>query len=170
MCTYSASSDTRCTGVAYAGCAFAYAPGAAILGAMGAYLDKAREFHRQAVTEFDEWKRVRSNDVLIRDAAEKAWGAVTQAANELIIVFDGGRELPVSSRGRQSALMEMERERRQLRSLHLAERYNAAQIVLHSQAFYEGDYRPADLERYITDLVKEYLDDVEQAVTRPPHR
>ena len=134
---------------------------------MGAYLNKAREFHRQAIAEMEEWNRTRTNDVLIRDAAEKAWGAVTQAANELLTTFDGGREQPVSSRGRQSALMELEKERRQLRSLHLAERYNAAQIVLHAQAFYEGDYRPADIERYITDLVKEYLDDVERVASRP---
>lgn len=139
-----------------------------IISVMGTYMNKAREFHRQAVAELEEWKLSRANDVLICDAAEKAWGAVTQAANEIIAAADGTKETPSGSNGRRYILRELEKRYRNLRTLRLADRYNSAQIVLHALAFYDGDYRPSAIEEWITEDAKEYLDDVEGAIGHLP--
>ena len=50
---------------------------------MGRYIEDAWALYGHAVGELEEWRRT-GDDVLLRDAAEKAWGAVTLAANELL--------------------------------------------------------------------------------------
>jgi len=137
---------------------------------VGAYLNKAREFHRQAVEELADWKRARNNDVLIRDAAEKAWGAVTQAANEVIATLEGPNNVPKGTNVRRQTLVALEKRFRELRVRSLSERFAGAENTLHTHCFYDGDYNPEEVEAWIQDYVPTYLDHVEEAINHPPRR
>ena len=62
---------------------------------MGKYLDDAKAMYNYARIELQQWQD--SNDeILLRDAAEKTWGAVTLATNDLLESY--GRQGPVGHR------------------------------------------------------------------------
>ena len=44
---------------------------------MGRHLDDARTLYDESVRELERWEQT-NDQVLLRDAAEKAWGAITQ--------------------------------------------------------------------------------------------
>jgi len=69
-----------------------------------AKLHEAWEFLKPAETEFKEAK----SEVEVRDAAEKAWGAVVQATDALIYALKGRK--PLSHFERRKALRELEEE------------------------------------------------------------
>ena len=50
---------------------------------MGKYMEDAWALYGHAVGELEDWRRT-GDAILLRDAAEKAWGAVTLGANELL--------------------------------------------------------------------------------------
>ena len=126
---------------------------------MGRYLDDARTLYQEALNELDRWQ-LSQDTALLRDAAEKAWRAVTQAANEVIAAHD--RTVPHGARARQSILRELERENRQLRSLRLFDRFGNVEKLLHEECFYDGICALPLTSELVTEEVKEYLDDVEQ--------
>jgi len=55
------------------------------------YVSEAKKFLEAALIEFERGEKEKS-DVIIRDAAEKAWNAVLQATNALLI----GRGFPAN--------------------------------------------------------------------------
>ena len=75
---------------------------------MGEYLDQAKSFHQEAMKEFERGKRI-SDATVIRDAAEKAWGAIVQATNELF--EKRGISPPRSHHERRRRLEELEKKR-----------------------------------------------------------
>jgi hypothetical protein len=81
-------------------------------------LSSARELYERALREFEE--AVARNDVIgIRDA-EKAWNAVVQAINALIVYYTG--VTPMSHFERRRKLREFERSVREVGELGLADR------------------------------------------------
>ncbi len=79
-----------------------------------ALLSSARELYERALREFEE--AVARNDVIgIRDSAEKAWNAVVQAINALIIYYTG--VTPMSHFERRRELRELERSVREVGEL-----------------------------------------------------
>jgi hypothetical protein len=77
-------------------------------------LASARELYERALREFEE--AVARNDVIgIRDSAEKAWNAVVQAINALIIYYTG--VTPMSHFERRRKLREFERSVREVGEL-----------------------------------------------------
>lgn len=78
-----------------------------------AKLQVAWEFLKAAETEFKEAK----SEVEVRDAAEKAWGAVVQATDALIYALKGRK--PLSHFERRKALRELEEEVRRSGGLGL---------------------------------------------------
>ncbi len=142
----------------------------ATMGAMGAYLTKAREFLKQAQIELAEWQRARNkSDVIIREVAEKGWGAITQGALEVITTYDPDTEIPAGTDGRRRLLWNMEAKYRQLRPFKLSDTYGAALQYLHGEVFYDGRYIPAEVELWIGTRVKDYLDTVQTAIEQGPH-
>lgn len=124
---------------------------------MGSYIDDAWALYSHAVGELDSWRRT-GDTVLLRDAAEKAWGAVTLGANELL--ESQGQRVPAGTNARRNAIRALERQDRRLRSLRLLARFLTAQIVLHQDCFYDGEC-PAELVTdVVTQDVREYLEDV----------
>ncbi|WP_069807657.1 PaREP1 family protein [Vulcanisaeta thermophila] len=89
--------------------------------------------------------RERSDPVLARDAAEKAWNAVVQAADALIMALLGRR--PMSHRERRDALWMIEERYPELEGVY--DQYNARFQRLHGDGFYEGLITMEDLEREI---------------------
>ena len=128
---------------------------------MGRYIEDAWALYGHAVGELEEWRRT-GDSVLLRDAAEKAWGAVTLAANELL--ESQGRVVPEGTNARRDSLRAVEKQNRQLRSLRLRARFSDAKLILHQDCFYDGQC-PTDLVvEMVTDDVREYLGDVANVV------
>jgi hypothetical protein len=128
---------------------------------MGKYLDDAMTLYQQALSELERWQQT-NDQVLLRDAAEKAWGAVTQAANEVLDVH--GRVIPSGTGDRRSELRALERQDRRLRSLRLESRFGNAELILHRDCFYDGTCPPELVTDTVIESVKEYLDDVAEIV------
>jgi hypothetical protein len=127
-------------------------------------LSSARELYERALGEFEE--AVARNDVIgIRDSAEKAWNAVVQAINALIIYYTG--VTPMSHFERRRKLRELERSVREVGELRLADRYMARFGVLHGETFYEG---VIDVEQLRDEMVRvgRIIGDVERLVLRSP--
>lgn len=140
----------------------AYATGYTI--PMGIYLNKAKKMHQTAVAELEQWEHAK-DVVILQEAAEKAWGAMTQASNELIQAF--GKKVPHGTNVRRRTLEALEDEHRQLASLKLSHTFGFAEYVLHNDCFYEGDCTPDEVTRWIRTEAKRYLEDVEAQTVRP---
>jgi hypothetical protein len=101
---------------------------------MGKYLDDARTLYAKALNELTRWGETK-DQVLLRDAAEKAWGAVTQAANELLKSY--GYRVPRGTGARRDQLFALERQERRLRSMRFRARFSDAEKGLHEDCFYD---------------------------------
>ena len=124
---------------------------------MGRYLDDAKAMYNYARIELQQWQDT-NDEILLRDAAEKTWGAVTLATNDLLESY--GRRAPSGTGARQIELNALERRNRRLRSLHLLNRFASMEAILHKRCFYDGDCR-LPLVPDIIEEAREYLDDVE---------
>ena len=111
-------------------------------------------------------KAIEEAEVNIRDAAEKAWGAVVKATNALILRFKPevyDRAVKVAS-VRRSALMEI-CEDPKIAPLRLWERYGSRETYLHGQCFYEGICEPiGPMKRRIIETM-DYVRDVKEILT-----
>ena len=131
---------------------------------MGKYMDDAWALYGHAVGELEDWRRT-GDAILLRDAAEKAWGAVTLGANELLEYH--GRVIPQGTNRRRDAIRSIERSDRRLRSLRLQAQFLAAKEILHQGCFYDGDC-PEDLVvEVINEDVREYLGDIASVTNGP---
>jgi hypothetical protein len=126
---------------------------------MGHYLDDARTLYQEALNELVRFQQTQEQ-VILRDAAEKGWGTVTLAANEVIAAY--GRKVPSGTGARRSELRALARQDRRLRALRLEDRFNAAELVLHRDCFYDGTCPLPMVADMVLEDVKEYLDDVAQ--------
>ena len=75
---------------------------------MGRYLDDAKAMYNYARIELQQWEQS-SDEILLRDATEKTWGAVTLATNDLLESF--GRRVPSGTGARHIELNAIERPR-----------------------------------------------------------
>ena len=131
-----------------------------MLDRVQAYFEDARRFFEESIKEFEEG--VKENDPYkIRDSAEKAWNAVVQATNALILKFSG--KLPSSHWERRRVLRELEMRVPEIGKLMLRDRYGARERHLHEMVFYEGNIDVEDI-RYELEKVRAYLDDVSKAL------
>lgn len=134
---------------------------------MGAYLTAAKKMHQMALAELEQWEHAKDK-VVLQEAAEKAWGAITQASNELIKAY--GRPVPHGTNARRRALRVLEEEHRDLETLRLPDTFAAAEYMLHNGCFYEGNCAPEELVHMIQVRTKQFLQTVEQASNRRPQR
>ena len=124
------------------------------------YLEDAEAFIAEARRELE--RGVKEGDVLrLRDAAEKAWNAVVQASNALILRYSG--KVPSSHWERRRLLRELETSREEIASLGLRDRYSARERNLHELAFYEGIVEVEDLE-FEVEKAARYVEDVRRLV------
>jgi len=113
-------------------------------------LETAREILSYAYEEFD--KALKMNDQLLyRNAADKAFQALIIAINEYIRSIKG--VVPNSHSERRRLLRLMGRE--DLRAL-----YRDLMKTLHEEAFSEGIYQPDEV-RYAMDKVKKVIEELE---------
>ena len=121
-------------------------------------IDEAEAFLRAARKEFEA--AVAKNDaVRIRDSAEKAWNAVVQSTNSLLLTLTG--KLPLSHYERRVMLRSAEKSNLKVRELGFRDRYMARFKVLHGETFYEGIVDIEELKLEL-DKVKEYVDDIKK--------
>jgi len=121
-------------------------------------IKEAEEFIIIAEKEFNE--AVKRNDkIRIRDSAEKAWNAIVQVTNALIIALTG--KVPMSHYERRVMLRELEKTNIQVRKLGFRDRYMARYKVLHGETFYEGII---DIEELKVEFEKvhSYIEDIKK--------
>lgn len=95
----------------------------------------SEDFYGRARREFED--AVAKNDALgLRDSAEKAWNAVVQAVDALILRRTG--KIPSSHFERRRILRELEKSDERIEGLGILDRYMARYKVLHGETFYEG--------------------------------
>lgn len=124
---------------------------------MGRYLDDAKAMYNYARIELEQWRQS-ADEILLRDAAEKTWGAVTLATNDLLESY--GRRAPLGTGARKNELNAIERRDRRFRQLWMLARFAAMESTLHKDCFYDGDCR-LPLVPYVIEDAREYIDDVE---------
>ena len=125
---------------------------------MAQYIDDAKALYRHALRELGEWRVSQDDQTLLRDAAEKTWGAVTEAANEVLFAYN--RAVPSGTNARRDGLKAIERQHRQVRSLDMARRFSDFLDVLHKTCFYEGDCPLPTVTEFIA-AAQECIDDAE---------
>jgi len=119
-------------------------------------IDEAETFLKVAREEFKV--AVAKNDLIrIRDSAEKAWNAVVNSTNGLLLALTG--KLPLSHYERRVMLRDAEKSNPKVRELGFRDRYMARFRVLHGEIFYEGVVDVEEL-RLELEKVKEYIEDV----------
>jgi hypothetical protein len=129
------------------------------------YLIEARALHHHAVEEFQ--RGVRENDELvIRDAAKKAWNAIVRATNHLFAKLRG--TVPRTHYHRRKGILELATTHPVLKKKALLDRYMARELTLHEYCFYEGNYERPILEENLK-KVKAYIDDVEALTNGDNH-
>ena len=124
---------------------------------MGRYLEDAWALYGHVVGELQDWRRT-GDAMLLRDAAEKAWGAVTLGVNELL--ESQGRVVPEGTNARRDAIRAVEREDRQICALRLSGRFGSAKLNLYQDCFYDGQCPEELIEEFVTEDVREYLGDI----------
>ena len=124
---------------------------------MGRYLDDAKAMYNYARIELQQWRDT-GDEILLRDAAEKTWGAVTMATNDLLESYD--RHVPSGTGARQSELHTIERRDCRFRAFRMLNRFTTMEGILHKNCFYDGDCR-LPLVPDIIEEAREYIDDVE---------
>ena len=129
---------------------------------MGKYLDDAKAMYNYARIELQQWRDT-NDEILLRDAAEKTWGSVPLATNDLLEAF--GRRAPSGTGARKSELNTIQRHDRRVRRLRLLSRFTEIESTLHKDCFYDGDCRLPLVPDVISDA-REYLDDVESLVNQ----
>ncbi len=125
---------------------------------MGRYLEEAWALYNHSVRELDDWRRT-GDYIVLRDSAEKAWGAVTQGANELL-EFHGRGVVPSGTNARRNGIRALEKGNRRIRSLGLYRQFSTAELILHRDCFYDGQCPPDLVADFVSDDVREYLDDI----------
>ncbi|MEM0317430.1 MAG: PaREP1 family protein [Candidatus Nezhaarchaeales archaeon] len=116
----------------------------------------AEDFYDRARREFNS--AVAKVDVLaVRDSAEKAWNAVVQAVNALVLKYM--ERIPSSHFERRKMLREIEGKDKRVEELGILDRYMARYKVLHGETFYEGII---DIEQLKTEMekVKKLIEDI----------
>ena len=124
---------------------------------MGHYLEDAWALYGHAIGELEDWRRA-GDSILLRDAAEKAWGAATQGANDLL--ESQGRVVPEGTNARRDAIRAVERANRNVRALRLSSRFGDAILILHQDCFHDGQCPEELIEEFVTEDVREYLGDI----------
>ena len=128
---------------------------------MGKYLDDAKAMYNYARIELQQWQD--SNDeILLRDAAERTWGAVTLATNDLLESY--GRGAPSGTGARQSELQTLEQQHPHIRRLWMLARFASMNATLYKDCAYDGDCRKPLIPDVIEDG-REYIDDVELLIS-----
>jgi len=123
------------------------------------FVSESRKFIDAALTEFERGEKEKT-DVLIRDAAEKAWNAVLQATNALLIAKGFREEGIKTHRDRRLALDGLESKDLDVRDRGFRDRFGAREHHLHERCFYDGEYLPEKVREDIL-KAKEYVDDIE---------
>ena len=128
---------------------------------MPAYMDEAWAFYNHALGELGEWQ-ITDDPILLRDAAEKTWGAVTLAANALL--ESRGKKAPSGTNARMSAIIRLESGDRRLRALNLSSKFDMAKTILHQDCFYDGECPTELVTDWIAEYALAYLEDVSRLV------
>ncbi|GEM_PF-462875 len=128
------------------------------------FIKDAYENLKHAHNELNRFKQT-GDAYYLRNCAEKAWNAIVQATNALILYFRYSEEYIKSHRKRREALDEIERRYLEIRKLGFRDRYSARERHLHELCFYENECPPLRIEEEL-EKVKKYIEDIEKIIQK----
>ena len=134
---------------------------------MNGYLETARTLYQEAVEAFERGRK-NEDPRAIREAAEKAWGAIVQATNSII----ERRRLPVprTPAERRARLADLERLDPRFKEMAFRDRFGAREHYLHEDCYFDG-ICPVDLlEEDIFEKVRAYIEDADRYVNQGSFR
>ncbi len=120
------------------------------------YLQMAKKFHEAAKKEFAAGKGAQ-DEIMIRQAAEKGWGAAVQATNALLAKKNV--KVPHGTGKREELLFSIQEKDSKLKELKLGESYSHFLRSLHGECFYDGDVSVKRVDRDLR-KVGEYIQDI----------
>lgn len=123
-------------------------------------LKLAEKFYKKSLEEYKKAKR-QKDDLLFRNAAEKAWNAVVQATDYFIEKMSGKKAKSHSSR--RKILSEIEEKYDELKKYYFFDRFMARCHFLHELCLYEGVYTEDELRDEL-EKVKTYIGNVTEAI------
>ncbi len=126
------------------------------------YLEDAWKFLEEAENELSRGLKEGDN-IRLRDAAEKAWNAVVQASNALLLSSQG--KVPSSHFERRKMLTMLEKVSAEAEQLGFRDRYAARERNLHELVFYDGIIDADELGTEFA-KVRKYLQDVTNFIAR----
>lgn len=127
---------------------------------MTKYLLQARKFYSASLEEFLQGRK-KEDEIQIRQAAEKGWGAAVQATNALLV--RRGIKVPRGTAKREELLFDVEEKDKKIKELRLGERFSHFLRSLHSECFYDGDVSVKRVDRDLR-KVGEYIEAVAKLV------
>ena len=126
------------------------------------HVSEAKKFVEAAMVEFERGEKEKS-DIIIRDAAEKAWNAVLKATDALLLAKGLSEEEVKSHRARRIALASLGLKDPLVKAMGLRERFGAREYYLHERCFYDGEYLIDEVREEIQ-KAKEYVGDIASTV------
>ena len=129
-----------------------------------AFLEDAYQFLKHAYEEYEKFKSTGDAHYL-RNCAEKAWNAIVQATNALILSFGFSEEYIKSHKLRRQALDKIIEIKPEIEEYGFRDRYSARERYLHELCFYENECPPNRIELELK-KVEKYLEDVKKFITK----
>ncbi|MEW6624586.1 MAG: hypothetical protein AB1420_15930 [Bacillota bacterium] len=118
-------------------------------------IEKAKKFYDEAKKEYERGIKEK-NEILIRDASEKLWGAVVEATDGLLAKH--GIYVPPNADAHYARRTELTK----IGLSRMREKYSDFGTVLHGDCFYFGKCPPEIIFRAFIDEVKKYIENAER--------
>ncbi len=132
------------------------------MGRNGHYIEMARRFLARAEDELAAG-RASQDEVELRQAAEKGWGAATEATKALFAAR--GEKIPAGTRAKKARLDEIQDRDPAVQREHVADSFTRFLHNLHSEAWGDGTVSVKAIERDLR-RVGEYISTIERLAHR----
>ncbi len=130
----------------------------------GRFIETARRFLARAEKELVAG-RASSDEIELRQAAEKGWGAVTEATKALFV--SKGIKIPLGTTTKEDRLEELQQRDPEMQNGSVADKFSRFLLRLHAEAWGDGDVSVKRLERQLRDVGK-YIGTIERLARRRP--
>ena len=123
----------------------------------GKYMDEAWRLYKNATLDLNRWRETKGEEEELRVIAGMTWEAVSLAA--CVLLESRGVQPPPERRARRDAFHYMEKEHPDVRARMMGVQLGAIGSDLYTDCFYDGDCRPKNVIRAVTENAREFLED-----------
>ena len=122
------------------------------------YMDEAWRLYKNATLDLNWWRKENGDEDELRVIAARTWEAVSLAA--CVLLESRGVQPPPERRARLYALYYMEKEHPDIRARNMCALLGAISSDLYVDCFHDGDCRPKNVIRSVTEKAREFLERV----------